>query len=249
MRNPRGKTKERVVTTRVARDPKRRKVDQVKTKVEERIKKELREGFGKQNPRRRVNLERTMKDQTDLMAGSKETRKEREMARTGRLNESRRTITKDANGIEEARRKKRQGRLKPRTELVSQIQKEAQEDQGKKKRGKKVEVDTWSEQVVRVGTGYRVRQDEKDPRKRRFDVGYADRKEYKRGEGREVTVDQTNRGRTVRGKGKDARVKVMNAVARMEKRRPTSEYTGSGIMRKSLVGKQKLKSTKSGGKE
>jgi len=107
----------------------------------------------------------------------------------------------------------------------------------------------WKEQVARVGTGYRVRRDEKDPRKRNFDVGYADLKTYKRKEGREVKVEGTNMGRMVSAKGKDARVKVMNAVCAMEKRRPASEYTGSGILRKSRVGKLKLKPTKPSGKE
>jgi hypothetical protein len=112
-----------------------------------------------------------------------------------------------------------------------------------------VGVDQWMEQVVRVGTGYRVRRDDTDPRKRLFDVGYSDVKEYRRVEGLEVKLDQSNMGRTVIGKGHDARVKVMNAVAGMEQRRPVSVYTGSGIMRKSHVGKLKLKSTKAGGKE
>jgi hypothetical protein len=119
--------------------------------------------------------------------------------------------------------------------------------------GKKVSLEKdgseWKEQVARVGTGYRVRKDEKDPRKRRFDVGYADLKTYKRKEGRDAVVESSNIGRTVVGKGKDARVKVMNAVCEMEKRRPASEYTGSGILRKSRVGKLKLKPTKPSGKE
>ena len=106
------------------------------------------------------------------------------------------------------------------------------------------EIQEWTEQVVRVGTGYRVRKDEEDPKKRRFDVGYADRKTYNRKEGREAIIEKSNMGRTVIGKGPDARVKVRNAVCAMEKRRRVSEYTGSGIRRKSEVGKQKLKPTK-----
>lgn len=102
----------------------------------------------------------------------------------------------------------------------------------------------WQEHVVRVGTGYRVRQDERNPQRRHFDVGYADRKDYRRKEGRVGKVDGTNMGRRIRGKGKDARVKVINAVSAREKRRPVSEYTGSGIRRKSQVGKRKLKPTK-----
>jgi hypothetical protein len=103
---------------------------------------------------------------------------------------------------------------------------------------------TWSEAVVRVGTGYRVRKSEADPRQRRFDVGYADRKVYTRKEGREAKVEGSNMGRTVSGNGPHARVKVMNAVGDREKRRRVSEYTGSGIRRKSRVGKRKLKPTK-----
>jgi hypothetical protein len=107
----------------------------------------------------------------------------------------------------------------------------------------------WKEQVARVGTGYRVRKDEKDVRKRRFDVGYADLKSYKRKDGRDAVIDASNMGRSLIAKGKDARVKVINAVCEMEKRRPVSEYTGSGILRKSIVGKLKLKPTKPSGKE
>jgi hypothetical protein len=36
----------------------------------------------------------------------------------------------------------------------------------------------------------------------------------------------------------------MNAVVQLEKRRRVSDYTGSGIRRKSRVGKRKLKPTK-----
>lgn len=124
---------------------------------------------------------------------------------------------------------------------------------GRKERGKREEkrerVTEWKEQVRRVGTGYRVRQDEKNPRRRKLDVGYADRKTYERKEGREVKVEASNMGRTIYGKGKDARVKVMNAVVAREKRRKVSEYTGSGMRRKSKVGKRKLKPTKPHAKE
>ena len=121
---------------------------------------------------------------------------------------------------------------------------------GKEDRSKKAEkpVTEWKEQVVRVGTGFRVRKDEKDSKRRRFDVGFSDMKSYKRKEGRDAVIDSSNMGRTVIGKCEDARVKVMNAVSAMEKRRRVSKYTGSGILRKSLVGKLKLKSTKAGGK-
>ena len=125
------------------------------------------------------------------------------------------------------------------------------EELGKEDRSKKVDqpVTEWKEQVVRVGTGFRVRKDENNPRRRRFDVGFSDMKSYTRKEGREAVIDSSNMGRTLSGKCKDARVKVMNAVSAMEKRRRVSEYTGSGILRKSIVGKLKRKSTKAGGKE
>jgi len=55
---------------------------------------------------------------------------------------------------------------------------------GRKERGKREEkrerVTEWKEQVRRVGTGYRVRQDEKNPRRRKLDVGYADRKNVRK---------------------------------------------------------------------
>jgi hypothetical protein len=116
--------------------------------------------------------------------------------------------------------------------------------EGQAKSTQAPQVREWKEQVVRVGTGYRVRIEEKAPRTRRFDVGYADRKTYTRKPGREVKVDPSNMGRTLYAKGEAARVLVMNAVCAREKRRPVSEYTGSGIRRKSRVGKRKLKPTK-----
>lgn len=138
----------------------------------------------------------------------------------------------------ERRRKLEEIRKRKRKE----VRKERERLKGEKE--KTEEVNEWKEEVVRVGTGYRVRRDEKDKNTRRFDVGYSDRKKYTRKEGRKAIVDQSSIGRTVRGKGKDARVKVMNAVSEMEKRRRVSEYTGSGIIRKSRVGKRKLKPTK-----
>jgi hypothetical protein len=149
------------------------------------------------------------------------------------------------NGGKETERRRRKERQDRKREVKAKW--EAQTDEGREATNPKPETE-WKEQVARVGTGYRVRRDEKDPRKRRFDVGYSDRKEYKRKEGVEVQVEGSNTGRRVRAKGADARVKVMNAVCGMEKRRPASPYTGSGIRRKSRVGKRKLKPTKPQGK-
>ena len=142
-------------------------------------------------------------------------------------------------------KRRREKELKKRTTTVITIRNTTFEE----KKEKRTEVTEWKEQVARVGTGYRVRKDDKDPRKRRFDVGYADRKTYKRKEGRDARIDSSNIGRTLTCKGKDARVKVINAVCDIEKRRPVSEYTGSGILRKSMVGKLKFKPTKASGKE
>lgn len=140
-----------------------------------------------------------------------------------------------------------EGRQGRKTSVQAKLRQKAEGSEGRT-HGKGTQDQEWKEQVARVGTGYRVRRDEKDPRKRRFDVGYSDRKEYKRKEGVEVQVEASNTGRRVRAKGADARVKVMNAVCGMEKRRPASPYTGSGIRRKSRVGKRKLKPTKPQGK-
>jgi len=141
-------------------------------------------------------------------------------------------------------------RQKQMNHILDTVKKRSFVELGKEDRLKKAEkaVTEWKEQVVRVGTGFRVRKDEKDPKRRRFDVGFADMKSYKRKDGREAVIDSSNMGRTVTGKCVDARVKVINAVSAMEKRRRVSKYTGSGILRKSLVGKLKLKSTKAGGK-
>lgn len=111
-----------------------------------------------------------------------------------------------------------------------------------------INVSEWKEHVVRVGTGFRVRKDDKNPKRRRFDVGYADVKEYNRKDNRDVIVDSSSMNITIVGKCENARVKVMNAVSDIEKRRPVSKYTGSGIIRKSKQGKRKLKSTKSSSK-
>jgi len=153
-----------------------------------------------------------------------------------------------------SREREKEGKKRRKTERKVRIQR-IQERARKKAKGeerprkKEEEVREWKEQVVRVGTGYRVRKDEKNPRKRRFDVGYADWKGYERKEGREANIEGSNMARTVVGKGKGCRIKVMNAVCDMEKRREVSDYTGSGILRKSLVGKLKRKPTKAGGKE
>lgn len=157
------------------------------------------------------------------------TRERKERSRTGRT---------DTQGGRKDWGKKRQGELKERRESLERKRKPKKEGKGK------VGPLEWKEEVARVGTGFRVRKHEKDPSRRRFDVGYSDRKEYRRKPGREVVVDQSSMGRSLRGKGEDARVKVINAVCGMEKRRRVSEYTGSGIRRKSRVGKRKLKPTK-----
>jgi hypothetical protein len=151
-----------------------------------------------------------------------------------------------AKGDTEERRRKEWGnqlqdRGKKRRKKKREELQNIQEKEGKQGGAGERE---WKEQVARVGTGYRVRKDEKDPSRRWFDVGYSDRKTYQRKPGREATVDASNTGRTVRGKGKDARIRVMNAVVQLEKRRRVSDYTGSGIRRKSRVGKRKLKPTK-----
>jgi len=163
------------------------------------------------------------------------------------LERKREVERKGDQGSKKERRRKLEKEVKERGKRVVE-KRERKVEEGKAKEGKpsrgKESRKEWKEQVVRVGTGYRVRKHEKKPGTRRFDVGYGDRKEYTRKPGREAIVDQSSMGRRVVGKGEDARVKVMNAVCGMEKRRPASEYTGSGIRRKSEVGKRKLKPTK-----
>jgi hypothetical protein len=178
----------------------------------------------------------------------KSNRKELEVDRSAKLSQGREDSYQNQG---EEWKKRREKELKRRLITVNQI-KQFSKEMSRSEEKKQFPTDTvaeWKEQVARVGTGYRVRKDEKDPRKRRFDVGYADLKTYKRKEGREAVVEGSNMGRTLTAKGKDARVKVINAVCDIEKRRPASEYTGSGILRKSLVGKLKLKPTKASGKE
>lgn len=115
----------------------------------------------------------------------------------------------------------------------------------RKKEGERV----WEEEMVRVGTGYRVRwaekrEGEKEVKKRVFDVGYSDRKEYVREEGVEVELAKNNMGRNVKYVGKEARQRAMNVVCKRERMRKRSVYTGCGRTRKSRVGKKKLKPTK-----
>jgi len=195
-------------------------------KVEERERKKRREG--------RVEFNLTGRREDPRGYGGKRacTRERNERTRTGRT---------DTQGGRKDWGKKRRGELKERRETLERKRGKKEERSGNQvKKG----VTEWKEEVARVGTGFRVRKHEKDPLRRRFDVGYSDRKEYRRKPGREVVVDQSSMGRSLRGKGEDARVKVINAVCGMEKRRRVSEYTGSGIRRKSRVGKRKLKPTK-----
>lgn len=113
-------------------------------------------------------------------------------------------------------------------------------------------VGVWEEEMVRVGTGYRVRWVNQDERKREFDVGYGDMKTYERKPGVEVELAKNNIGRRIRydegrsgtRKGIGARERVMNEVCNRERRRKRSVYTGCGRTRKSRVGKKKLKPTK-----
>jgi len=223
------------------------------TKESKTWKKEIesilegRSRVGKKNGRIQYELGYERKEGSSLRRGRQE-RKELEVSRTRPRGWRKEGQREQSSEIVEDLKK----RIKKERDLVC----EKVKARSVKKRGtseldrkKTQEVREWKEQVVRVGTGYRVRKDEKDPQKRRFDVGYSDLKTYKRKEGREGSVESSNIGRTILGKGKDARVRVINAVSAIEKRRPVSEYTGSGIRRKSRVGKLKLKPTKPSGKE
>jgi hypothetical protein len=206
--------------------------------------KERKAGFQRRqtqrNPSKNLEIEWAWKRQSpNEFAGYEEVRKRREIQLEWKGIGSDQDENRRWNGKKERKkgihglRKQRKGKREKSLE---------EKESRNQKKGR--ETSEWKEDVVRVGTGYRVRRDEKDPRKRRFDVGYSDRKEYKRKEGREVKVEKSNIGRTLVGKGKDARVRVINAVCAREKLRPASEYTGSGIRRKSRVGKRKLKPTK-----
>lgn len=194
-----------------------RKVERKRTDLDTSI--ERKKGFGGRRENQRKNLGKT---------GRKNL--ERSLERQGREGETAKR-EKEIKGKRKKRRERKRGGRERKIEKESAKEKERP-------------VKEWKEQIARVGTGYRVRKDEKDPTRRRFDVGYSDRKVYKRKEGREGRIDQTNMGRTLVGKGENARVKVMNAVCQIEKRRKVSDYTGSGIRRKSRVGKRKLKPTK-----
>ena len=116
-------------------------------------------------------------------------------------------------------------------------------EKGGRGRRKKKEADKWEEEIVRVGTGYRVRRGDA-PGRRKFDVGYGDRKPYKIPMGVEVELGKTNTSRKVKSEGKGARERVMKVVCTRERIRKRSVYTGCGRSRKSRVGKKKLKPTK-----
>jgi hypothetical protein len=133
----------------------------------------------------------------------------------------------------------RTGRATQRAASIAHRQRKGQEG---------AEAETWSEEVVRSGTGYRVRRDGDGANggKRLFDVGYCDRKVYPRTHGVTATVAANGQALTLRATGPRARVRVMNAVVAREKLRPLNAYTGAGITRRSRKGAKKLKSTKRG---
>lgn len=143
-------------------------------------------------------------------------------------------------------------------ERGKQVRKEVRqrrEEVEKREQGRRKEKEAaeWEEERVRVGTGYRVRKGESEAgesgvlpagTERRFEVGYGDTKKYTRPEGVEVELGKTNTGRKVKSKGRGARERVMKVVCIREGRRKRSVYTGCGRIRKSRVGKKKLKPTK-----
>ena len=119
-------------------------------------------------------------------------------------------------------------------------------------RKKKEEEKVWEKEVKRVGTGHRVRREEREsmenPGKKEkrlvLDLVYTDIKKRKIKEGLDVELDKNRMVMKLKGKGKEGRQKRINTVVEREKRRKVSEYTGCGIMRKEKVGAKKLKPTK-----
>ena len=97
------------------------------------------------------------------------------------------------------------------------------------------------EDRIRVGTGYRVR---REGRTRRLDVGFSDVKPFDRPEGVEAKVASSQTGFTLKATGPRARVRLGNAIDRVRHVRPSSAYTGTGILRKRDRGRKKLKPTK-----
>lgn len=208
-------------------------------RTKERRKRGKRESRKVERKREKVEKKEKGKNRSGNILGGRRNQSQRKrVSESGKINLERSVERKGRAGSTGKREKEIRGSIKKRREKQ---RKRRAERTGKDKPRKVIE---WKEQIARVGTGYRVRKDEKDSTRRRFDVGYSDRKVYKRKDGREGVIDQSNIGRTLTGKGEDSRVKVMNAVCQIEKRRRVSDYTGSGIRRKSQVGKRKLKPTK-----
>lgn len=213
-------------------------------RTEERTKE--REKAGNQKGERKVQRKRTEVDGSveggKTFGGMRMASQRKNLSESGRKNLERSLERQGREGDTGKKEKEIRGKRKKRRRNQRARREEKAGEESAKEKTRPVR--EWKEQIARVGTGYRVRKDEKDPTRRRFDVGYSDRKVYKRKEGRDARIDQSNMGRTLVGKGENARVKVMNAVCQIEKRRQVSDYTGSGIRRKSRVGKRKLKPTK-----
>lgn len=104
---------------------------------------------------------------------------------------------------------------------------------------------SYETEMVRVGTGYRVRKVE--GKERELDLGFGHIRKYTLGPGVEL-VEVNKSGRKLWADKQEGpvsgRERVMRDVVGLERRRPLSVYTGCGITRKSRVGKKKLKPTK-----
>ena len=206
----------------------KRKKEKEKAKM---IKRRKGEGKGK---RREGRTRKRREAQRKKERGEKGIKVSREQGAEG--------LEVDRKGVARNDKEKKVVRKK-RWEKVEK-RREATEKAGEGKRKKEAEK-VWEEEMVRVGTGYRVRWAEGTGEKKRvFDLGYSDRKEYVREEGVEVEIAKNNIGRTVKYVGEEARQRAMNVVCKREKMRKRSVYTGCGRTRKSRVGKKKLKPTK-----
>lgn len=173
------------------------------------------------------------------------TRKRREEHRKKEMGGKRRKVSmeKKESGLEVERKGEAGGKKREKRWKRVEKRREGRGKRGEGKRKKEPE-NSWEEEMVRVGTGYRVRWAEGGEKKRVFDVGYSDRKEYVRKEGVEVEVAKNNMGRKLKYVGKEARQQAMNEVCKREGMRKRSVYTGCGRTRKSRVGVKKLKPTK-----
>lgn len=113
---------------------------------------------------------------------------------------------------------------------------------------------SYKAERTRVGTGYRVYERSKKRGQkgqvREFQLGYSHRVECEREEGVKAVVNKTETGLVLEAKmGEKSEQRVKNEVAKRERRRPMSPYTGTGRMTVEKATKPKRRKDTKGGRK